>query len=78
MAADACFFREGLEDLEGEFFFKACLDVEYRTLFQMFGVQEQFRGPSDISGVYQRQCSAARLAASKFASPALPTPHPVL
>lgn len=65
MAADACSFREGLEGLErGFFFFKACLDVEYRTLFQMFGVQEQFRGPSDISGVYQRQCSAACLAAS--------------
>ena len=64
MAADACSFREGLEGFEGGFFFKACLDVEHRALFQMFVVQEQFRGPSDISGVYQRQCSAACLAAS--------------
>lgn len=52
-----------LEGLEGRFFKKACLDVEHRALFQMFGVQEQFRTPSDIDDVYQRQCSAACWAA---------------
>lgn len=64
MAADACSFREELKGLRGGIFFlKACLDVEHRALLQMFGVQEQFRGPSDIDDVYQRQCSAACLAA---------------
>jgi hypothetical protein len=29
-----------LKGLEGRFFKKACLDVEHRALFQMFGVQE--------------------------------------
>lgn len=54
-----CSFREVLKGLRGLFyFFKACLDVEHRALFQMFGVQEQFRGPSDIDDVYQRQCWA--------------------
>lgn len=64
MAADACSFREVLKGLRGEIFFKkACLDVEHRALFQMFGVQEQFRAPSDIDDVYQRPCSAACWAA---------------
>jgi uncharacterized protein YcbK (DUF882 family) len=34
-------------------------DVECRALFQMFRVQEQFRGPSDIVDVYQGPRSIA-------------------
>lgn len=47
-----------------------------RALFQMFRVQDQFRGPSDIRDVYQGpHCTACWVVLSP-ASPLLAPPHP--
>lgn len=45
--------------------------LDGRALFQMFQVQEQFRGPSDIADVYQGPHPAACWATCYHASPTL-------